>query len=996
MDLLAELRGRSTGTAVLVYGPFGAGKTHLISMLEPPLLVGAASPDGSEAFEAFRAALAGAGEELQRTFLRTAGAGGPFFHPLAPQLFPPPRLEPPEAWLEAASHWLCQVAREHPGLVLALDDAQWLDEPSRLLVQCLVPRLASAPLMLLLASESDEPALTQLQRLPLKPELSPLLARELQFESEGMDLESLVTRRLARMDEQGLEALRDAALLGTYFPIESALEPALQARLVEQVRPGLFRLIHPRVRDVLLANLDPEDLRQRHERLGAPGRGTLFTRARHVRAAEQTGTNVHQTCRAAGLQALEQGGPETAREFLLAARKAAPEASDATLLRALGQSCAATGRLEEARQAFRAALEAESDLPTRTRLALRLAQLGLPESDRAELLIRALRENALDPPTGTWPGILRSALRWLGPRKPESSSLRVEVMGLAALWAASEVTPGPLLEAGLEAWRLSRQLGLSREKVRLSCDLMLLSGLLGFERLARHFHAVASREASQLADPPTLARTQVMSAITSHFLGHPLEAELELSKHLTEQGHWLSTRDFLFACNDLCWNLMLRGQTRQALQFVERARERVRPSPGSQADLDTLSTYVVSLSSTLGRVREALETLTSIQERFKNAPPLLQASLYGHAVRYYLEQDELGAPLEELLGRFAALQLPPAWVPVHRRYFYISQAQARLAQCEAIESGPTPESLERLKAALDELRRAARPPILRAHLLVLLASWSRLNGHLERALRQLEKAERLADRLDAPEINFWAARERALINRLQSNHAASLRYAELAHWLAGLQGWTNRARRIRREFSLGALVARETQASTTASLATERSRAERLQQAMRQFREVHQMATTDSLTGIPNRRFFFEQAEEVWADPARPVAAILLDVDHFKRINDTYGHAEGDQVLKAVAATCAGCLRQGDLLGRYGGEEFAILLSDVREEEARASAERVRAALEAAAVGTLRVTASLGVACRRDEGELSELLRRADEALYRAKAAGRNRVELAD
>ncbi len=987
MTLLAELRGRSTGAAVLVHGPFGAGKSHLLRTLEPPVLVGAASPDGSEAFEAFRAALAGASDELRRTLIRTAGAGGPFFHPLAPQLFPPPRLEPPEAWLEAASHWLCQVAREHPGLVLALDDAQWLDEPSRLLVQCLAPRLAGAPMVLLLASESDEPALTSFQRLPLKSELNPLLVRE----GGEKDFETLFAGRLEGIKPDTLEALRDAALLGTYFPLEGPLQPALQSRLLEEVRPGLYRLMHPRLRDMLLADLDPEDLRRRHARLGEPGRGTLFTRARHVRAAEQTGDNVYRTCLAAGLQALEKGGAETALEFLQAARKAAPELCDARLNSALGQACAATGRLDEARQALRAALEQERDQPTRTRLALRLARLGLPESERTKLLTRALRENGLRPPRGTWSGVLRSALRWVGPQVPERSSLRVEVMGLVALGAASEVTPGPLLEAGLEAWRLSRQLSLSREKVRLSCDLMLISGLLGFERLARHFHALASREASELADPPTLARTQVMSAVTSHFLGHPLESELELSRHLTEQGHWLSTRDFLFACNDLCWNLMLRGQTRQALQFVERARERVRPSPGSQADLDTLSTYVVSLSSTLGRVKEALDTLTSIQERFKNAPPLLQASLYGHEVRLYLEQDELGQPLEELLSRFSALQLPPAWVPVHRRYFYISHAQARLAQCEAIEGGPPPEALSRFKAALEELRRAARPPILRAHLLVLQASWSRLNRHLERALRQLERAERLSDRLDAPEINFWAARERALINRLQGNAAASLRYAELGHWLAMTQGWTNRARRIRREFSLGAVVARETLARSTASLAAERSRTERLQEAMRNMQE---MATTDSLTGIPNRRSFFAQAERVWADPDRAVAAILLDVDHFKRINDTYGHAEGDQVLKAVASTCAGCLRQGDLLGRYGGEEFAILLSDVREEEARASAERVRAALEAAAVGTLRVTASLGVACRREEGELPELLRRADEALYRAKAGGRNRVEL--
>lgn len=962
VEELRALRG-----AVLLHGPFGSGKTARLRALAGPALVGRASPDASEAFEAFRSALLSADDELKRVLLRTAGAGGPFFHPLAPELFPERRFEPPEAWLEAAAHWLARTGEECPGLVLALDDAHWLDEPSRQLVQALVPRMEGSDMLLLLTAETDEPALGAFQRVALAPPEGP---------APG----------LPELDPETLERLRDTALLGTYFSPDG-LDRA-QA-LIEPVGDGRYRFRHPAWRNALVQGLDPDDRRERHRRLAE--RGSLFMRARHARAGWRSGPRVYQACLAAGLHSLEQGGAETAREFLVVARKADPEAVDQAFYGALGEACARAGRAEEARDAYQAALERASSVPERTQLTLKLLQLGLPERERRELLRQALEANGLKPPVGSPARLVGSLWRLLQPAPEPQARPQVELMGLAALWAASDVTPGPLLEAGLEAWRLSRSLGPSREKVRLTCDLMLISGLLGWNRPARHFGRLALQAARTLGDPPTLARTLVMKAVASHFLGHPLEAERKLTRHLQEQGHWLTTRDFLFACNDLCWNLMLRGQTRQALQFVERARQRVRPSPGSQADLDTLSSYVVSLSSTLGQVREALEALTSIQERFRNAPPLLQASLYGHAVRFYLEQGELGEPLEELLTSFSALALPPAWVPVHRRYFYISQAQARLAQCELDERGPSREALARFKSALEQLRRAARPPILQAHLRVLEAGWSRLNGYHELALRQLEQAERLADRLDAPEINFWAARERALINRTQGNKGASLRYAEMAHWLAGMQGWPNRARRIRREFSLGAVDAR---ALSTASLKAERSRSDRLMQAMQQFREVHQMATTDSLTGIANRRHFFEQAQRLWEANDKPLAAVLLDVDHFKQINDTYGHAEGDQVLKAVAATCAGCLRQGDLLGRYGGEEFAILLSGVREEEARASAERVRAALEAARVGTLQVTASLGVALRSEEEQLEDLLKRADEALYRAKAGGRNRVEV--
>ncbi len=945
-----ELRAKRG--AVLLHGPFGSGKTTLTRQLAGPVLRGQASPDGSEAFEAFREAIGQADEDLRRVLQRT---GSPFFHPIAPELFPPPSLEPPESWLEAAAHWLTRVAEEVPGLALVLDDAQWLDEPSRQLVQCLAPRAGKADMLFLLTSETDEPALTGFERIAL-PAPEP--------------------RDLPEIPEGLREKLRDFALWGTYFPHD---KKAAELALIEEAKQGRYRFSHPALRDALLHELTPEERQERHRRLA--DNGNLFTRARHTRAGWGSGPQVHDACKAAGLLALEQGAAETAREFLLAARKADCNRVDTDFHKALGEACARAGRADEARQAYQAVLDQSLDTPT----VLKMLQLGLPETERRRLLHAALKQRRLEPPTGSPWRILKALLT----RPQHEDRPGVELMALAALWAASDVSPGPLLEAGITAWRLARPLGLSREKVRLSCDLMLIAGLLGFERVARHFGHQALRAARKLADPPTLARTQVMAAVATHFLGRPLEAERKLTRHLQEQGHWLSTRDFLFACNDLCWNLMLRGQTRHALQFVERARERVRPSPGSQADLDTLSSYVVSLQSTLGRVREALEALSTIQERFQNAPPLLQASLYGHAVRFYLEQGELGEPLEDLLTRFSQLQLPPAWVPVHRRYFYISQAQARLAQCELEERGPTREQLARFKSALEELRRAARPPILQAHLRVLEAGWSRLNGSVELALRQLEQAERLGDQLDAPEINFWVARERAFLNRVQGHKGASLRYAELAHWLAGTQGWPNRARRIRREFGLGAT---DPKSSSTASLAAERIRSDRLQQAMKQFREVHQMATTDGLTGIANRRHFFEQAGRIWEDPERPIAAVLLDVDHFKSFNDTYGHAEGDQVLKTVAATCAGVLRQGDLLGRYGGEEFAILLCDVREEEARLGAERVRAAIEAARVGTLKVTASLGVACRKDESTLDELLKRSDEALYRAKAEGRNRV----
>jgi diguanylate cyclase (GGDEF)-like protein len=132
----------------------------------------------------------------------------------------------------------------------------------------------------------------------------------------------------------------------------------------------------------------------------------------------------------------------------------------------------------------------------------------------------------------------------------------------------------------------------------------------------------------------------------------------------------------------------------------------------------------------------------------------------------------------------------------------------------------------------------------------------------------------------------------------------------------------------------------------------------------------------------------------------RPLAVAMLDIDHFKRVNDTHGHAAGDLVLRAVVETSRRCLRATDYLGRVGGEEFVCVMPEAFAADALACAERIRGAVAAlrvpTAAGTLRVTVSLGVAVLdREDGTWEALLRQADAALYRAKNAGRDRIVLA-
>jgi diguanylate cyclase (GGDEF)-like protein len=167
--------------------------------------------------------------------------------------------------------------------------------------------------------------------------------------------------------------------------------------------------------------------------------------------------------------------------------------------------------------------------------------------------------------------------------------------------------------------------------------------------------------------------------------------------------------------------------------------------------------------------------------------------------------------------------------------------------------------------------------------------------------------------------------------------------------------------------------------------------------------ELERLATTDVLTGLANRRSLFENLEQETYRARRygaPFSLVLLDVDHFKRINDNWGHAVGDRVLREIARTTHAVLRKTDIAGRYGGEEFLVLLPDTDLEEATSLAQRLNQKIAQEVVtpeqsSPRAVTVSIGVALLAPDESGEELIQRADQALYRAKQSGRNRVEKA-
>jgi diguanylate cyclase (GGDEF)-like protein len=177
--------------------------------------------------------------------------------------------------------------------------------------------------------------------------------------------------------------------------------------------------------------------------------------------------------------------------------------------------------------------------------------------------------------------------------------------------------------------------------------------------------------------------------------------------------------------------------------------------------------------------------------------------------------------------------------------------------------------------------------------------------------------------------------------------------------------------------------------------------ADEIEQQRVQKEELAVRATTDALTSLMNRRHFLESAEREIARAGRdesPLVLAMFDADHFKAINDSYGHDVGDEALRSIADCARSVVRRGDLVGRLGGEEFAVLMVGADLEGAAPVVERLRASMTERAIGVrderVRVSVSIGFTAvvPEEPDALKEALRRADQALFAAKRAGRNKA----
>ncbi|MEV6596445.1 diguanylate cyclase [Actinoplanes sp. NPDC051346] len=1169
--------------------------------------------------------------------------------------------------------------------------------------------------------------------------------------------QELVVARLADLDPRHRPVLQVAAAVGVRFgfdvvvaasgpPAElvaDAVSAATARRLVELSADGRYAFVHPALPEALLADLEPGEVQRLHHRIAEAleqsardPRDAAYVYAvayHHARAGAETDQEaLYRSAVAAGRQALADRAPGEAVDHLERARDAAARASrplPTEVAHELALAYLRTARFEAARQLLRATLDDETDPIARARLwatladvendlfagaaavaatTSALAELGhpVPRHPLANLLsaLGSAAAGALVRRTGLGAGTARAERR-------ADLERRALLLHGAAYGAATVQQIVPSILFLLRALYPVNRLGPGAAYARVYAVLGYVLGLAKLHRSGGRCLERGMRAAELVGDPALIAYVNWLRGMHGYVTGADSGAEWERMIH--RDARWLDAPQFLFSYSFIGLRKLLAGHVEQSRAAHERGLALLPPG-STRLGADYFSLLGVLGPAIQGRPAKAARALAAIREAVpSDATSGERGNIAVAQLCVVVEQGEFGEPFEAAVAEFRALGLRRADMSVIHHWFYVLVAVGRLAQCRLAAPEDRPARLLAARRAIRELGRVAVAPLSKAVHGLTEASLLEQSGKPAEALAAVARTERRTWVLDAPLLEFDAARVRARALRQLGHAGAADRQAQHALTLAQAQGWEPRARQVRAEFAvtttqqgerhsyaqtgtadshrnrrlealqqisvaaatvldptelarvaldetlriLGAerallficdddgglrrfagrdaagtdldsvtdygstllervresgqavvvtgtehgaalgshsvvahglrsiivapvllngrligvvyldsrlargifteadadvltaivshvAVALETAraAQLDADVRTARRQqevAELLRTSLAELGELHEpgavldrlfatlldwsgatggcllraddtlltvvaaqgsvdegrlgtqldlaaapelaarvdtgeptlgpapreltgpltadstalaipitardrliavallldatvdaasrevasalaqqggsaydnarlfsrvqeLATTDGLTGVANRRHFHDLAETLVNAARRgdrQLAAIMLDIDHFKKVNDTHGHGAGDDVIREVAHRLGLSIRQCDVLGRYGGEEFAVVLPDYEGAE-EAVAERMRTMIAgepiATRVGPVSVTISLGMA-RLDAGDdgLDTLLARADHALYRAKETGRNRIALA-
>jgi diguanylate cyclase (GGDEF)-like protein len=930
------LRARSgAGGAAIVEGPAGAGKSRLVQELtnavaedDDLVLYGKCVPDDPVPLAPIR----GAVERYLRTVARlpeperdqavqrlrrAAGRGGSLLRTLSPllaDLVRAPEIEElnrHEQFVNAVAAFLVGLADEFQGAVLHIDDVQWLDGPTRRVLQGLTSRLTGTPLLVIATSRDDADSMAALSRfeadldatldtrISLRPldqeavtwlvaehlgairlpegQVSELAARaggnpftvgeyiravfdaglitptwdgwrldragldRLELSGDAMDL---VLQRIDGLGPESRSLLATGAAGGRWFPTElvaavcgmdprharALLAAAESRRLVIPSGSDGYRFGHDRIREALLAGLDPAALRRLHQRIAEVLDASVpddprfvYATARHYALGEvdRRPQRAYLSGFAAGRKALAEHAPAEARDFLETAAwsaRAAEITPQPGFFFALGTSCARTGRFAEALQHLDQALRDEPDglrraailaqvalvhnhawRPDRAFDAVRqgLAGLGTPlPRTRAGLALTTLPSVAL----GLFVGRTRVGFGAARGTGRERYRMQAVLYDIGASAATLRMRRGMRAILSFRALLPINRLGPGPEYARHMSSLALIADVAGRAKLAERLYDRAAAAAADVGDPELVGYIEWKRGAGRYLSGRDDDGQV-WSRALIEHERWLGLGDYLTGVSTMCVQLFKRGRTADAEAWYRRGQARL--GPGAEAEGAAIRAVAAAIAAQLGRAQEATEHLEALRRFLRSYPdnPMQLINLYAAQIISLIEQDRLGEEFDQLTAEFAALGVEPAALVPEQRVYYIYEALGRLARCRRVPRDRTP-LVAAAGEAVERLGSMADTKVLRAFHRVARADLEVLTGRPQDAIRTLADVDVVLLPLDAPLVAYEAARVRARALTALDQPGPATYQAEIARMIATDQQWPQRVSWARAEFGL--------------------------------------------------------------------------------------------------------------------------------------------------------------------------------------------------
>ncbi|MBG0823100.1 diguanylate cyclase [Planomonospora sp. ID91781] len=668
------------------------------------------------------------------------------------------------------------------------------------------------------------------------------LLREIDLPADVLDL---VIARIDGVGEHVRSVLAVAAAIGTVVPTgllaevigaepAVALAEAAEHGLVQPHADG-YAFVHDRIREALLAAVDADRLRALHQRIATvldsaehTGPAAVYATARHYGAGEtdRNPERVFATGWAAGRLALAENAPDTALAFLETAQDAAERAGiepDSRFRETFGVAYWSTGRIEPARRQLEAGLDRETDPVRRAALLLQLAHV-LRTSWELSRSIACGRQGLaeLGVPVPENPVLLglstaRIMLRWLarGTRAPAASPatgetaerllLRLMLIRAVASAASLGLKNNLVVAFTLQAEPFAHRLGATSGFAEHLSMIGTVAGPLRLGRRRDRIYRQAKELATALGDPKAYGYAVWFEAFSKLLGGESLIGEwADVSE---TQRRWLEVDYYTNILLIRCRNLVQRGYAADALTWHDQGRSRI-----SQATADTFPSFGIVAGMSRALLGETGDDASAFAARC--AEPLDA----GHAVQFILgatqislEQDELGEPFEQAAAAFDRLALPISAIFVEYRMIYAYLAYGRLTQLQrATDPADRRERLAAAEAAVRALERAAAKTgpgagplmlaLLRGYATVAAASLLQLRGRPEEALARLARDGVDLVRLDAPLVEYEAARVRSRALAALGDDVLAGRQANAALALAAEHRWARRARWVRSEF----------------------------------------------------------------------------------------------------------------------------------------------------------------------------------------------------